>query len=276
MSLEIRRLSYSLGAEITGMDIRRPFDGDRFEQIHAALLEHSVLLFREQPLTRAQHVAFSRRFGTLYQDTKFRNDAQIRNNDAGFPEISVNKPGPNPKPSEYSGEYWHSDLSNTCTPASISLLRSVEIPPIGGDTLFANMYLAYETLSDGMKKLLDGLHGIHAPLKVITNNPPLVAHPLVRTHAETGRKALYIGDKVRQLAGMTVQESAPLIEFLVRHAARPQFVYRHEWRNDDLLMWDNRCTNHYALGNYDKALTRHMERTTVLGAPSGYIYDGGC
>lgn len=274
MGLGIRRLSYNLGAEIMGIDIRMPLDDSGFGEIHSKFLEYSILLFRGQPLTREQHVAFSRRFGDLDKNDVIRNDAQLRNKDPVLPEISVNKPGPNPKPSDYSGEYWHSDRSNTSTPALASLLRAVEIPPVGGDTMFSNLYLAYETLSDGIKKLIEGLHGVHAPVKVQTTNPPLLAHPLVKVHPETGRKSLYIGDKVKQFVGMTPEESAPLIEFLCKHAARPQFVYRHQWQNDDLLIWDNRCTNHCALGDYDKTQNRHMERTTVKGAPSGYVYDG--
>jgi len=249
-------------------------DEKTFAQVHAAFLEYSILLFRGQHLTREQHIAFSRRFGELDRNDVIRNDAQMRNRDLGFPEISVNNPGPNPKPSDYSGGYWHSDRSNTPIPASASLLRGVEIPPVGGDTLFANMYLAYETLSDGMKKLIEGLHGVHSPVKAQPNHPPNLAHPIVKVHPETGRKSLYIGDKVRQFVGMTAKESAPLIDFLCKHAETPQFVYRHQWQKDDLVIWDNRCTSHFALGDYDKTQTRHMERTTVMGAPSGYVFEG--
>jgi len=273
--LKIRKLSYVLGAEVSGVDITKSLTDETFRGIHHAFLEHSILLFRGQSLTREHHVAFSRRFGELDKNDVLRNDAHIRNRDSGFPEISVNNPGPNPKPSDYSGQYWHSDRSNTCTPALASLLRGVEVPPVGGDTMFSNMYLAYESLTAGMKKLIEGLYGVHSPLKAHhTNKSPRVAHSLVKVHPETGRKSLYIGDKVIQLVGMTVEESAPVIHFLCNHAARPQFVYRHRWRQDDLLVWDNRCTNHNAVGDYDKTQTRHMERTTVMGEPSGYVYEG--
>jgi taurine dioxygenase len=174
-------------------------------------------------------------------------------------------------------------MSFTLVPSLGSLLRAVEVPPVGGDTMFANMYLAYEALSDGMRRMIDGLHGIHhaerkradlasaewnAQKKVL--NPP-VAQAIVRVHPETGRKALYIGEKVKRLEGFTEEESQPLIRFLIAHATRPQFLYRHTWQPDDLLIWDNRCTMHIALGDYDPSLGRHLERTTVLGTPSGHV-----
>ena len=152
--------------------------------------------------------------------------------------------------------------------------------------MFANMYRAYDTLSDGMKKLLDGLHAVHMDGYAIVDysSPereaesrrlnPAAAHPVVRVHPETGRKTLYINDEVRLFVGMTGEESKPLIQYLVNHAVRPQHVYRHRWQKDDLLIWDNRCLLHIALADYDRTKVRHMERTTVNGAVSGYAYDG--
>ena len=176
-------------------------------------------------------------------------------------------------------------MSFTLVPSLGSLLRCVNAPPVGGDTLFANMYMAYDALSDGMKKLLEGLHGIHlSGTRKIANdntgvtraveqkrlNPP-VAQPVVRVHPETGRKALYIGEKVGRFDNMTAEESRPLIDYLCRHATRPEFVYRHNWRENDIVVWDNRCTMHCALGDFDETQLRHLERTTVLGTPSGYV-----
>jgi len=275
MTLQIRRLSHALGAEIGGIDIRKPLDDKTFSEIHTTFLEHHILLFRGQPLTRAQHVAFSRRFGELYAD-EARGKMEFR-------EIYVNRTEVNSNPAEIVGESWHSDLHHKVVPAMASLLRGVEIPEVGGDTLFANMYLAYESLSDGMKKLIEGLYAIHPRLITAKNaragedlnNPPSpVAHPLVRVHPETGRKALYVGEECKYLAGMTENESKPLIQFLWQHAIRPQFVYRHVWRKDDLLVWDNRCLMHRAVGDYDRAYVRQTERTIVRGTPSGYVYDG--
>jgi taurine dioxygenase len=166
-------------------------------------------------------------------------------------------------------------------PSLGSLLRGITIPPVGGDTMFTNMYRAYDTLSDGMKKMIADLHGIHTGSRKIVDlssdraaeqrklNPP-IAQPVVRVHPETGRKALYIGEKVSAFVGMTEEESRPLIDYLVKHATRPQFVYRHQWRQNDIVLWDNRCTMHIALGDYEDGEIRHLERTTVKGTPSGY------
>ena len=284
MSLKIRRLSYALGAEILGIDLRKPLDDKVFHEIHSAFLEHCVLLFREQTLTREQHIAFSRRFGELD-----KNEQKVKERPAEYPEITlvVSKPTPagDPATGRYTGAEWHTDHSNYPTAAMASLLRAVEVPEIGGDTMFANMYRAYETLSDGMKKLLEGIYGVHIQGRAQIDNStperaaesrrryPGAAHPIVRVHPETARKALYINEQVRLFVGMTAEESRPLIHHLTEHAVRPQNVYRHRWQKDDLLMWDNRCLLHIALADYDRKKVRHMERTTVNGTPSGYVYE---
>jgi taurine dioxygenase len=256
----------------------------RFGEIHRAFLDHGVLLFRDQDITREEHIAFSRRFGELD-----RHDSLPRDRHRDYPELLMvtNEPKPDGSPSDtkYTGRQWHSDMSFTTAPSLGSLLKSYAVPEVGGDTLFASMYLAYDALSDGMKKLIAGLHGIHlSGTRRLANdnsgierqaeqkklNPP-VAQPVVRVHPETGRKALYIGDKVSRFEGMTEEESRPLIEYLVGHATRPEFLYRHQWRRHDILVWDNRCTMHQALGDFDETQLRHLERTTVLGTPSGHV-----
>src|SRR5262249_50456390 len=199
MSLHIRRLSHALGAEVSGVDISKPLDDDTYKAIHAAFLEHCILLFRGQALTREQHIAFSRRFGTLEEIAAYRVKVRIPE----YPEITLvtnqARPGKVTKP--YAGDRWHSDLSNTLAPAMASLLRAIDVPDIGGDTMFSNLYLAYETLSDGMKKLLEGLEGVHSgPEGKIDESTPeraaetrrlnTIAQPLVRTHPETRRKSL--------------------------------------------------------------------------------------
>lgn len=168
-----------------------------------------------------------------------------------------------------------------------SLLHAVEIPDIGGDTMFSNLYLAYESLSDGMKKIIDALDAVHmmeVTAQIDTSSTErqaesrrrnTTAQPLVRAHPETGRKALFVGAyKVRRIVGFTADEGRPLLQFLCDHAAQPRFVYRHRWQQGDLLVWDNRCTNHMAVGDFDRSQIRHMERTTVMGSPSGYQYEG--
>lgn len=280
--IELRPLAHALGAEVLGVDVARPVADDTFAAIHAAFLAHGVLLFRDQILTPAQHIAFSRRFGALD-----RHETLPRDRHPEHPEILMvtNRPKPDGSPSDsrYTGRKWHSDLSFTLCPALGSLLYSREIPGVGGDTMFANMTLAYDTLSDGLKRMLDGLYGVHTMGRAIPDasadrlqldrelNPP-VAQPLARVHPETGRRALYVGEKVELIEGMTPEESRPLVEFLCRHATRPEFVYRHQWRKHDLLVWDNRCTMHVALGDFDQTRLRELHRTTVLGTPSGHVY----
>jgi taurine dioxygenase len=282
MSITVRRMGYALGAEVAGVDLRAPLDPQSFREIHGAFLKHHVLVFRDQPITREQHIAFSRWFGTLDDNAR-----QYRDRHPQHPEIilnsSTNEPAPGGRP-VYAAEVWHSDASPRTHPALASLLRAVEIPEVGGDTLFSNLHLAYETLSDGMKELISNLHGIYVSkltddstarhLAETRRTPPAIAHPVVRVHPETGRKALYIAQKVQQFVSMTVEESKPLAGFLLQHASRPQFIYRHRWRKHDLLVWDNRCTNHMAVGDYDKSKTRHLERTTTLmPVASGYALE---
>jgi taurine dioxygenase len=266
------------------VSVAQPMSESTFGEIYQAFLANGILLFRDQDVTREQHIEFSRRFGALD-----RHDALPRDRHPGYPELLMvtNEPKPDGAPSDtkYTGRQWHSDMSFTTAPSLGSLLKSYEVPEVGGDTLFANMYRAYDALSAGMKKLIADLHGIHlSGTRKLANestgvaraeeqkriNPP-VAQPVARVHPETGRKALYIGEKVKRFDGMTEEESQPMIEYLVRHATRPEFLYRHPWRKHDILAWDNRCVMHQALGDFDETQLRHMERTTVLGTPSGYV-----
>lgn len=284
MTLKLRPLSYSLGVEVCDVDASRNMSEQEFGEIYRAFLDSGIFLLRNQKLTREQHIEFSRRFGELD-----KHDALPRDRHPQYPELLMvtNEPKPDGSPSDskYTGRQWHSDMSFTLVPSLGSLLRCHTAAPVGGDTLFANMYAAYDSLSDGMKKLIADLHGIHqSGTRKIANdntgvtraaeqkriNPP-VAQPVVRVHPETGRKALYIGEKVSRFDGMTEEESRPLIDYLCKHATKHEFVYRHQWRADDIIVWDNRCTMHCALGDFDETQLRHLERTTVLGTPSGYV-----
>jgi taurine dioxygenase len=283
--VEIRPLSYALGAEIMEADISRPLDDATFAEIYEAFLTHSLLLFRGQALTSEQHVEFARRFGKVDQ-----NKDAVVNKHPRFPEImKLHYPGSDSADSaaSYQGEFWHSDLSFRPNPPSATMLRALVIPPVGGDTMFANMCLAYEQLSDGMRSLIDGLYAVHTgggnridrstPERLAeTMRQNRTAQPIARVHPETGRTSLYIGDhrNVKSLAGMSAVESAPLLGFLMEHATREQFCYRHQWQVDDILIWDNRCLLHRALGDYDRRKERSMERSTLLGTPSGRLYDG--
>jgi len=284
MTLKLRRLSNALGAEVCEIDLTKPMTESTFGEIHRAFLDHGILLLRGQNISREQHIEFSRRFGEL-DDHK----ALPRDRHPDYPELLLvtNRPNPDGTPSEsrYTGRLWHTDMSYTMHSALGSLLKCYELPEVGGDTLFCNMTMAYDALSAGMKKLIADLHGIHMSgtrkinkqdagearrAEVMKLNPP-IAQPVVRVHPETGRKALYLGEKVKRFDGMTEAESKPLIDYLNKHATQPEFVYRHQWRRNDIVVWDNRCTMHQALGDFDETQLRHMERSTVLGTQSGYI-----
>jgi len=288
MALKLRKLSYPLGAEVCDIDVAAPMSETAFGEVYRAFLDNGILLFRNQDITREQHIAFSRRFGELDTHPSLPQDRHPQ-----YPELLLvtNKPNADgtPSNSRYTGRQWHSDMSFTPVPALGSLLKSWTVPEVGGDTLFANCTLAYDALSDGMKKLIAHLHGIqlagtrkinHAPTGEARReeqkklNPP-IAQPVVRVHPETGRKSIYLGEKVRRFDGMTEDESLPLIQYLNTHATKPEFVYRHQWCKNDILVWDNRCTMHQALGDFDETQRRHMERTTVLGTPSGYVVTEG-
>jgi len=280
MAIEVRPLAAAIGAEITGVDLSRPVDDATLEQVEEAWRRYLVLLFRNQPLTHEQHIAFSARFGPLddhsaipkFRDPEYHNILPVTNQEFNGRKQPV-------------GRQWHSDLSTTTRPARGSLLRCEVIPPVGGDTMFTNMYLAYETLSDAMKKIVDGLDAIHdmtvarhsrgrdpADLAEVRKRNPPVAHPMVRVHPETGRKALYVSEMTTTgIVGLTDEEAQPILEFLYRHCVQPEFTYRHKWQVHDLLAWDNRCTMHLALSDYDINVPRKLYRTTLLGEPSGYI-----
>ena len=276
--IEVRPLSGALGAEIHGVDLAR-LDDEAFAEIRRAWLEHLVVFFREQEITPAQQVAFARRFGEIHYHPYMRGlDEQ--------PEIlEIVK---NPGESYTFGSEWHTDQMFNPRPAMATMLYAKETPNAGGDTLYANMYLAYEALSKGMKAMLAGLKtynlgnrskrrfGGAARADRYANNPSMLAklkepvdqptestHPLVRTHPETGRKALYIGSHTHSLEGFREQEADPIIDFLRAHAAKPEFTCRFRWRPGSLAVWDNRCAQHHAVADYDER--RSMHRITIAG-----------
>jgi taurine dioxygenase len=284
-AMQVRRLGYVLGAEVTGLDLRRDLDDATVASVRDAWLEHLVLVFPGQDLSAEQHVAFSRRFGALDD-----NEATPYYRHPDHPEILLvtNKQvGGKPSQTRNTGRNWHSDLSYTARPAVGSLLLCKEKPDVGGDTMFTNMYRAYETLSPLLRDFLDTLWAVHdvtlvkgfekrdpAQVAEIKRLNPPVAHPVARIHPETGRRALYVGDRVRQFVGMTEEESQPLLQFLVRHAVSDDFVYRHRWTRGDIVMWDNRCTMHIALPDFDQTQPRHMLRCSLKGDRIGRVWHG--
>lgn len=280
--LDLRPLGYALGAEVRRIDLTRDLDESVIEAIKDAWDENHILLFRGQKLTPESHIAFSRRFGELD-----RHDATPFYRLKGYPElleITTRKVDGKPSESRNVGRNWHSDYSYSDTPAAASMLFCTERPPVGGDTMFCNMVRAYETLSDRMKRIVDDLDVVYDigltaginerdPAKVAEMrriNPP-VAHPTVRVHPRSGKKALYISERASHFHGMTAAESRPLIDFLCAHATSPENVYRHVWQVNDLILWDNRTTMHLALADFDQNKPRHMLRTTLLGEKTGVI-----
>jgi taurine dioxygenase len=284
MAINVRQLGYALGAEITGVDLRKPLDESTRKDILEAWHKHLVVVFPRQDLSPEQLIAFTASFGDLDP-----NDAAPYYRDPDHKEILIvtNKPMDG-KPSETAtaGTSWHSDRTYTTRPTKAAMLLCKEKPPVGGDTIFSNMYMAYETLSKPMREFLEKLEAIHDvslvkgldkrdPQKVASmkkNNPPVV-HSVVKSHPDTGRKSLFIGQRIRSFLGMTEQETAPILDFLNKHATSLDFTYRHQWNLHDLLMWDNRCTIHIAVPNYDKTKIRYMLRTSLLGEETGRYYE---
>jgi len=273
-TIDVKPVSGALGAEIEGVDLSKELSNETFDDIHQAFLDHVVIFFRDQHITHEQHKAFGRRFGTL-------NIHPYVKGMEGHPEIMQIVKEPEDRINFGGG--WHSDMSFLEEPALGSILYAREVPPYGGDTLWANQYLAYETLSDGMKKMLEGLKALHtakgeysergasaqkrSSMQIATANDdtPAFEHPVVRTHLETGRKALYVNPAfTEKFVGMTRRESRPLLNFLFEHCTQEPFTCRFRWTKNAIAFWDNRAAQHFALNDYH-GHRRHMERVTVNG-----------
>jgi taurine dioxygenase len=269
--MEVRRIAGALGAEILGVDLSSPGE-DEIAFIRETWLEHLVVFFRDQELPPAAFMAFARRLGKPIEYPFVKGIP-------GFPEIIEVKKLEHERIN--FGGVWHSDTAYLEVPPMASMLLAREIPPAGGDTLFANMYLAYETLSAGMQRMLEGLYAVNDSAKANVTRTredriksdgsdaagkALVAeHPVVRTHPETGRKALYVNfAHTTRLRGMTDEESAPLLDFLFRHQVRPELTCRFAWRPGSLALWDNRCAQHNPVNDYH-GFRRVMHRITLAG-----------
>jgi taurine dioxygenase len=285
MPLKIRPLAYALGAEITGIDLKQRQSDATIAEIRQAWVDHLLLCFPGQELAPQEQIEFCARFGTL-DDHRSRPHW----NRPDFPEINIVAN----KPLVYGGktlqtliaDKWHTDMSFSVRSASASWLLAQVLPPIGGDTMFANMYMAYEALTPSMQALAETLEGVHdvslAPdfhrytpelqAERRRNHPPVV-HPLVRVHPESGRKGIFAGGFLRNFVGYSEKESRPMIDFFNSHAIAYEFVYRHRWSVHDLLMWDNRCTMHYAVQDYDRSHLRRLQRCTLVAPVSGRFLD---
>jgi taurine dioxygenase len=277
--LQAHKISGALGAEIEGVDLSQNVSDDVLAEIRAALLDNLVICFRDQVLTPDQQLAFARRWGEIHLHPFMEGMAD-------YPEILAIIKRPTDK--KNFGGSWHTDQMFSPNPAMGTMLYAKEVPSAGGDTMFTNQYLAYESLSDAMKKIAEQLHtvcvgdnfkasgglsrkeryGRQVSSEMKVKDPGNVqttsVHPLVRTHPETGRKALYIGGHVQNFDGMTDEESDPLIDFFKRQSIRPEHTCRFRWATNSLIFWDNRCTQHFAVNDYP-AETRIMHRITICG-----------
>jgi taurine dioxygenase len=279
-SIEVRPVAGSLGAEVHGVDLARPLRNSTADELRRAFVEHLVLFFRDQNLTPEQHLAFSRLFGSLSRVP------YVKHMDEHPDIISVLKEADERNISTF-GNAWHSDFSFLEAPPMGSVLYAREVPSHGGDTLWANMYAAYEALSDGMKRMLDPLRAMHsgrpygvarAPKDVKTSRSIAiergnceadreVPQPVVIVHPLSGRRALFVNSIYTvRFEHMTELESQPLLHFLFQHCTRPEFTCRFRWKPGSLAIWDNRCTLHYAMNDYD-GQRRLMHRTTIAGEP---------
>ena len=278
MAIEIVPTGAALGAEIRGIDLAAPLDEAHFAEIERAFDEHGVIFFRGLNLTPAHQVAFTRRFGEIAF-----NIFGERWSVPGAPEIvvvsNITEDG-RPLGIRRAGENWHSDMCYTARPPRATMLHAREIPDLSGlplgDTEFASAAAALDALPVALRQRLEGRRAIFdftgrkrafpPSEEEIARNPP-VRHPVIRTHPRTGRKCLYVmRDDCTGIEGMAQEEAELLIAALADHIVKPQFVYRHQWRQGDLLMWDNCTVQHRAIQDYDMPLRRLMHRTTMGGA----------
>jgi taurine dioxygenase len=270
------RLSPAGGVAISGADLTRALTPDLKGLILQALLDHHVVVFRNQALSPEQQYAFTTNFGDLeehvgrHRDTRYSIVHAVTNLDRDG--------NPTTKPTTNGNYHWHTDKSYHQVPSLMTMLHAVELPSRGGDTQFANTALAYKALPETMKYRLAGLRAVHswewsritsgsAPAtEAETAERPPVDHPMVRTHPESGEKALYIGNHASYILGMPEAEGRALLAELLEHATQPEFVYTHHWRPGDLVIWDNRCLLHRAVANYEMAKQRRvLHRTVVRG-----------
>ena len=275
-TITVEPIAGALGAEIAGVDLSRPLDNQCFAEIHRAFLDHLVIFFRDQDLAPDAVLAFARRFGPIAR-YPFVKDMDGH---PGITEIVKTE-----SDTLNFGGLWHTDTTYQAKPPLGSMLYAREVPPRGGDTMFGNMYLAYDALSDGMKAMLDPLRavftaalraqgGVNARAKIAEqtgkgqNRDKLDMegeHPVIRTHPETGRKAIYVSKAhTSHFVGMTPEESAPILKFLYDHMSRSEFTCRFRWQVGSLALWDNRCAQHYALNDY-QGYRRLMHRVTFEG-----------
>lgn len=254
----VRRLAGALGAEVLGLDLTRPVDGETFRAVRAAFLEHQVICIRgQEAMTPDDQLAFARLWGEI------SIHPYIPSID-GHPGI-MKIYDPNP-----ITQTWHADTTHAAQPPALTLLLARVLPEVGGDTMFSSMYRVFESLSPGLQATLLTLRAVHqgterAAAAGLDGEAVRSVHPVVRTHPETGRRALFVnGNYVSAIDGWTPEESAPLLEYLYDQCARPEHTYRHRWQAGDLVIWDNRCTQHAVVGD-TAGEERVLHRVTIAG-----------
>jgi taurine dioxygenase len=277
-SIEVKPIAGALGAELHGIDLANLTDDD-FADVHDAFLAHQVIFFREQTLTPVEQIGFAKRFGDIHLHPYMK----------GLPDhpeiLEIVK---REEDTKNFGGGWHTDQAFSPRPALCTLLYAKETPTFGGDTMFTNMYAAYEALSDTMKSVLAPLKGLFLGDRAAAAGGPSrkekylaqggimqpkdpnadegtqAEHPLVRTHPETGRKSLFLSSHTDKIVGMTDEESAPILSFLRQHSVRPEFTCRFRWEPGSFAIWDDRCTQHFAINDYN-GQRRRMHRITIRG-----------
>jgi taurine dioxygenase len=266
VSIQVDKLTPHAGAEIRGVDLSRPLDERTVKEIHDALIDNGVIFFRDQRLTPDQQKAFGRLFGELHLHPAAPSLLE------GHPEILVIHADETSK--HVAGEVWHSDVSCDVEPPMGSVLYMHELPAVGGDTLFASMYAAYEALSEPMKRFLEPLTAMHEGEHVYRGHYgvddkgktfPRAEHPVIRTHPVSGRKALFVNSGfTTRIVQLARPESDALLQFLFRHVETPEFHCRFRWQVNSVAFWDNRCVQHHALWDYYPQ-RRHGHRVTIRG-----------
>lgn len=275
-TIRVEPVAGALGARIHGVDLSEPLSDETFDEIRQALHSHLVVFFRDQDLSVDQHYAFARRFGALMPHPYVQ----------GLPDhpeiIEIVK---EPEETVNWGGHWHADLTFMDKPPGGAVLYGRELPPVGGDTMFTNMCLAYETLSIGMREMLDALDAVHVSgeperfsaafrsmYERAGNDAGANVHPVVRTHPVTDRKSLFVNRGfTSHFEDMTVEESAPLLHYLYEHAIRPEFTFRFRWSPGSVLVWDNRVVLHNALrddfaaARTGQGFRRVLHRATLAG-----------
>jgi taurine dioxygenase len=276
MPFTLTKLSPSLGIAAEGVDLHGPLSRDTAEALRRALLDSLVLCIRGQSLKPPEYLEAMRAFGTPMKQTR------IASRHGEISEITIlsseDRDALGDGKRLVVGAHWHSDDSYKRVPCSLTMLYGVEVPSVGGDTQFTNMYAAYDDLSPAMKERIANLKVVHkydssrkgtriATLRADESAElPDAVHPIVRTHPETGRKALYLNpNRMERIVGMEREESDRLLDELTRHATQAKYQYRHKWRAGDILIWDNRCTMHKANADYPEGSRRFMHRIIVEG-----------